>query len=147
MHGKVEKIGVDPINISPNSPYSDELCSVDKAPNIQDYKCTYCGKAFDRRDVMNDHMRNHTGEKPFQVSFNLSPAFLAPRWLNKCTELLQCKFLRMLQLNRDETFFLRQSNFFISFFANMSYYVIKFVVFFFIEVRIIFSFERISDLF
>ena len=33
MHGKVEKVGVNPMNISPDNLYSDALCSVDKAPN------------------------------------------------------------------------------------------------------------------
>ena len=35
---------------------------------MQEFKCTYCTKTFDRRDVLNDHVRNHTGEKPFQCT-------------------------------------------------------------------------------
>merc|ERR1719234_1536526 len=31
----------------------------------KEFKCSYCTKTFDRRDVLNDHVRNHTGEKPF----------------------------------------------------------------------------------
>merc|ERR1719369_2434521 len=33
------------------------------------YKCDYCFKSFDRKDTFRDHMRNHTGEKPFKCRF------------------------------------------------------------------------------
>merc|ERR1719234_1398776 len=35
----------------------------------KEFKCSYCTKTFDRRDVLNDHVRNHTGEKPFKCRF------------------------------------------------------------------------------
>ena len=34
-----------------------------------DFKCKVCHKSFDRRDTFNDHMRNHTGEKPYKCRF------------------------------------------------------------------------------
>ena len=34
----------------------------------KEFKCTYCPKAFDRRDALKDHVRNHTGEKPYECT-------------------------------------------------------------------------------
>lgn len=34
-----------------------------------EFKCKVCHKTFDRRDTFNDHMRNHTGEKPYKCRF------------------------------------------------------------------------------
>jgi len=33
------------------------------------YKCEFCLKAFDRKDTFRDHIRNHTGEKPFECRY------------------------------------------------------------------------------
>lgn len=33
------------------------------------YKCDFCMKSFDRKDTFRDHLRNHTGEKPFKCRF------------------------------------------------------------------------------
>ena len=30
------------------------------------YKCTYCGKSFAKNFDLLQHVRSHTGEKPFQ---------------------------------------------------------------------------------
>ena len=34
-----------------------------------EFKCEVCHKSFDRKDTYNDHVRNHTGEKPFKCRF------------------------------------------------------------------------------
>jgi len=37
--------------------------------NVGLYKCEFCLKTFDRKDTFRDHVRNHTGEKPFECRF------------------------------------------------------------------------------
>ena len=34
-----------------------------------EFKCKVCHKSFDRKDTFNDHVRNHTGEKPYKCRF------------------------------------------------------------------------------
>lgn len=34
-----------------------------------EFKCKVCHKTFDRKDTFNDHVRNHTGEKPYKCRF------------------------------------------------------------------------------
>ena len=48
--------------------YTDRTTLVKCLIISQEFKCSYCSKTFDRRDVLNDHIRNHTGEKPFECN-------------------------------------------------------------------------------
>ena len=34
-----------------------------------DFPCEVCGKVLKKRDSLNDHMRIHTGEKPYQCQY------------------------------------------------------------------------------
>lgn len=39
------------------------------------YKCVYCSKAFTASSILRTHIRQHSGEKPFKVSF--APVFIS----------------------------------------------------------------------
>jgi uncharacterized Zn-finger protein len=36
---------------------------------VKKFKCDHCEWSFNKSNLLNRHMRTHTGEKPFKVSF------------------------------------------------------------------------------
>ncbi|XP_063371874.1 GDNF-inducible zinc finger protein 1-like [Cydia amplana] len=37
----------------------------EKAPKPKNHMCSYCGKGFNTRRILDNHVRTHTGERPF----------------------------------------------------------------------------------
>lgn len=73
----------------------------------KEFKCSYCTKTFDRRDVLNDHVRNHTGEKPFQCTTcnkKFTRGFVLLRHMRTHAEgVYKCKFC-FKSFDRKDTF-------------------------------------------